>query len=172
MSETSPAEIAGRPRWLLPVIIAGGAAVLALGAILVLRLVLAHPAPPLGPTPAFELQPGSCLAEAGTVLDTYTVVDCSAPHPQQVVAEVELTRQAVEVYTSYDSITAYVEHICDRLIEYGLYVPEGSVKAGYDLVALAIPDAAQWQAGHDHARCAIVAVDGSELTGNLYRPMP
>lgn len=157
---------------MLPLLIAGGAAVLALVLVIIFRVVLANPAPPLGPTAAHDLVPGACLAEDAADLATYTVVDCGVPHPQQVVAEIELTNDAVGVYTSYTSITSYVEEICDRLIEYDLYVTEGAGRDGHDSVALAVPDRRQFETGTDTALCAIVAQDGSELTRSLYRPMP
>jgi hypothetical protein len=171
-TEAQPAAAIRTRRWVLPVVIAAGAAVLALIVIVVLRVILANPAPPLGPTSTEDLQPGSCLAEAATDLTTYTVVDCGTPHPQQVVAEVTLTPEAVAVYSSYTSIHAYVEAICDRLIEYDLYVEAGTGRSGHDLVAIGVPDQRAWNAGDDTALCAIVAEDGADLTGSLYRPMP
>lgn len=175
MTETDvaePARAAKSRRWMLPLLLAAGAAVLAIVAIAVLRVLFTDPAPALGPTAVADLRPGACLAEPAVDLATYTVVDCDAPHPQQVVAEVELTADAVDVYSSYTSITSYVELICDRMIEYDLFVREGARREGYDLVALAVPDRRQWETGTDRALCAIVADDGTEFTESLYRRMP
>jgi len=168
--QTEGAAKARFPRWAI-VLIASVAAVFLLIAVLVIALVVSLlSGPAWGPTAARDLQPGSCLAEADTVLETYTVVNCDAAHPQQIVAIIDLGRNTAQ-YSTPSSLTAFADEICDRFIEYGLFVSD-TVDDSYDLVALAVPSPEAVAAGDAAARCSLVKVDGTPLTNDLFREMP
>lgn len=160
-----------RPNWLrLGLIVAAGIVVALLAVILVKSLVSA-PRPALGETDAPSLHLGSCLAESATDLATYAVVDCATAHPQQVVASIDMSI-AAHVYTDFRAMGVYADEVCDRFIEYGLFVKPHIRNTEYDLVALAVPSQQQFDAGQVSALCAITSKNGSQLTEDLYEPMP
>lgn len=168
--QTEQAAKARFPRWAI-VLIASVGGVFVLIAVLVIALVVSLlSGPAWGPTAARELQPGSCLAEADTDLKTYTVVTCDAAHPQQVVAIIDLSRNTSQ-YSTPNALTTFANEICDRFIEYGLFVAE-SVDDSYDLVAVAVPSPEALAAGDSAARCSLVRADGTPLTSDLFREMP
>jgi hypothetical protein len=166
------------PRWLRIGIVAGATAVVALIIAVVIRIVLQTPVVPLGPQSADSLLPGSCLAEPGAE-QTYTVVTCSTPHQQQIVASVDLTFPGV-AYTSDESLAVYAGLTCDRLLEYRLYLPADIVKSEYLMSAVSPPTLEQYESGDASTLCAIAdnpdspEVGGSsdDLTRDLYRPIP
>ena len=125
----------------------------------------------LGPTAAADLRPGACLAEADADLAQYTVVDCVEEPAQQVVADIDLSRDTSQ-YTTPAALDAYAQEICDRFLEYDLYVVDGIDEAVYDFVAITVPTPDDVVNGDAAARCAVVARDGSPLPGSLYRAMP
>jgi hypothetical protein len=159
------------PRWGRIGIIAAAAVVVAIIATVGVRMVLADPRPALGVTAAADLRLGSCLAEAGVDLERWTVVDCSVGHPQQVVASMDLS-VVTNVYSAFSAMTTVAEEICDRYLEYDLFVQESVDSTTHDLIALAVPSQEQYEAGDTRALCAIVALDGTPITTDLYRPMP
>jgi hypothetical protein len=170
-SQTVASEPGRGPRWARIGIIAAAAVVVAIVAIVGFRALLSNPAPPLEVTAAADLQLGSCLAEDGTDLESWTVVDCATGHPQQVVASMDLS-VVTNVYSAFSAMTSVAEEICDRYLEYDLFVQPVADPKTHDLVAIAVPSLEQYEAGETIALCAIVALDGAELTGDLYRPMP
>lgn len=172
MTAEQPAPAAAfRPRWGLIGLIAAAVVILAVVAVIAVRLLLASPHPTLGDTDAADLQLGSCLREDEPDLDEYTVIDCSRDHPQQVVAEIDLAKTGVE-YTHYESMAVYAQEVCDRYFEYGLFVREGT-NSGYGFALLAMPDEDDFADGDStRALCAIVHEDGDDLDEDLYQPMP
>lgn len=180
-SETDPeirAGFGGLPRWLRIGIVAAAAAVAALIIAVVIRIILQTPVVPLGPQSADVLQPGSCLLEPGTE-ETYTVVNCTTPHQQQVVASVDLTFPGV-TYSADDALATFAGLTCDRLLEYRLYLPQDIVKNDYVMSAVSPPTLEQYEAGDASTLCAIAdnpdAPDeggtSDDLTRDLYRPIP
>ncbi len=152
--------------------IAAGAALFALLIVGLVSIVLAVVSVlSLGPTAATDLQPGACLLEPAPDLAEYTTVDCAESPAQQVVAEIDLGRNTAQ-YTTPSSLIAYAQEICDRFLEYGLYVPADIDEEVYDLVAITVPTPENVAAGDTAARCAVVARDGSPLPGSLFRQMP
>jgi hypothetical protein len=139
-------------------------------ALVIAVIVEVFSSPAFGPTPAAALAPQSCLAESGVDLPSYTVVDCESAHAQQVVAEIDLSRNTAQ-YTTPSSLASYAGEVCDRFFEYGLFV-SSSADDRYRLVAVAVPTPEAVAAGTSRALCSIVAVDGSPITGSLYRAMP
>ncbi len=77
----------------------------------------------MGVTAVADLQPGARLAEDSLELAEYTVVSCSDAHPQQVITTYDLALGR-DVYTSYAAIPALAQEICDRYLEYDLYVEQ------------------------------------------------
>jgi len=165
---TPPAE--QTRRWGRLAINAGAAVVVALLVLLVVRLIIANAGPALGVTPVADLQPGSCLAEGSTKAEEYTVVDCSTPHEQQVVATVDLSLGR-DVFTSFDAMPALAQEVCDRYLEYDLFVEQEAHEDRLSMAALGLPTEAEYEAGRTDAFCAVVATDGSKLTTDEYRPI-
>lgn len=173
MTEQTSAPVPQRrlPRAAI-IAIAAGAAVLAFGAFALISIVGGVvSALSLGPTVADDLRPGACLAEVTRDLPEYTTVDCTESPAQQVVAEIDLGRNTAQ-YTTASALDAYAQQICDRFLEYDLYVPVGIDEEIYDLVAITVPTPEEVAAGDTAARCSIIARDGSPLPGSLFREMP
>ena len=158
------------PRWAIVLIAAAGALVIAAIAMVIAGTVGFLSGPTLGATDAGLLAPESCLSQRSAELTTYTVVDCETAHAQQVVAEIDLSRNTAQ-YTTLAALTSYAGEICDRFFEYGLFV-SSSADDRYRLVAIAVPTPEALAAGESRALCSIVAVDESPLIGSLYRAMP
>jgi hypothetical protein len=182
--ESTPAAPAasgfgGLPGWLRIGIIAAATAVLVLVIAVVARLALQNPIIPLGPTATADLQPGSCLLEPGSGAEEYTVVPCSAPHQQQLVAEIDIAFPGVG-YSSQDALDIYAGYSCDRLLEYRLFLKDDLVKADYAMTAVATPTLDQYDAGDAMTLCAIgdnpdLPDNGGvadDLTRDLYKPIP
>lgn len=157
-------------RWGLLALVAGGAVILALLALLVVRIVTTNARPPLGVTAVADLQPGACLAEEATDLAEYTVVSCSDAHPQQVITTFDLALGR-EVYTSYAAIPALADEICGRYLEYDLYVEQAPGDDRLSVIALGLPSESEYDDGRTEAYCAVVATDGTDLTSDEYRPI-
>jgi hypothetical protein len=174
----TPNGFAGLPRWLRIGLIAAGTAVVVLIAAVVIRIVLQTPLIPTGPTPADRLIVGSCLLEPGDA-DEYTVVPCSIPHQQQVIASVDLEFPGV-TYEADESLAVYAEQTCLRLVEYRLFMPSDIVKADYTAAAISAPTLAQYDSGDTETLCAVldhpdrpdVGGVSEDLTRDLYRPIP
>lgn len=152
-------------------LVTAAAIVVALLLLVGVRALVANPGPTLGPTAAADLVLGSCLLENGPDLDRYTVIDCNSSHPQQVVASMDLT-VAAESYTSFESVSAFAVEVCNRYLEYGLFIRPEAQSTDFALAPIAVPTRKQFTAGRTTALCAITAADGSQLAGSLYRPMP
>jgi hypothetical protein len=144
----------------------------------VIRVVLQTPFIPLGPTPAERVVPGACLLEPGDA-DQYTVVACSTPHQQQVIAEVDLDFPGVQ-YTADSALAEYARQTCARLLEYKLYLPQDLKRNDYTMGAVRIPSLTEYQAGDTRTLCAVLdnpdAPDeggsSADIVGDLYRPIP
>jgi hypothetical protein len=179
-AETTPVAtgFAGLPRWLRIGLIAAATAVVVLIIAVVIRIVLQTPMIPTGTTSADRLVPGACLLEPGDA-DEYTVVPCSTPHQQQVIAEVDLAFPGV-VYTADESLAVYAEEVCLRLVEYRLYLPEDIVKSDYTAGAISAPTLPEYESGDTETLCTVLdhpdrPDDGGvseDLTRDLYRPIP
>lgn len=162
----------GLPVWARIGILALAAVVVALVAIVLIRLATRVPPIPLGVTAVADLRPGSCLAEGGVDRAQYTVVGCGAEHPQQVFATADLELDA-SIYGLVDeSLATFGDEVCGRYLEYRLFLREDLDKSEYTAAALGIPTAAEYEAGDTEALCTIVRADGGALTDDLYRAMP
>jgi hypothetical protein len=178
--DTTPTAtgFAGLPRWLRIGLIAAATAVLVIIVAVIIRIVLQTPIIPTGPTPADRLVPGACLLEPGDA-DQYTVVPCTTPHQQQVIASVDIAFPGVS-YSADESLAVYAEQTCLRLVEYRLFLPADIVKTDYTAAAIAAPTVEQYDAGDTETLCAVLdhpdrpTVGGSseDLTRDLYRPIP
>lgn len=159
------------PRWGLIGLVAGGTILLVLLGVIGVRAVVASIGPPLGVTAAADLQLGSCIAEDSFDLTEFTVVDCSIAHPQQAVGIVEMD-QSTAVYTDFSAMTTYIEEVCDRFLEYGLFLPANVKNDAFDLSAIAVPTEEEFAAGRRTALCSLTSLDGGQLLGDYYRPLP
>jgi hypothetical protein len=174
----NPTGFGGLPSWLRIGIVAAATIVVVLIFIVIIRIVLQTPNIPLGVTPAADLEPGSCLLEAGAA-DEYTVVSCVSPHQQQVIASVDLAFPGVN-YTADESLAIFADETCARLLEYRLFLPEDFDKFEYTTTAIAAPGLADYEAGDTETLCAIqdnpdspeTGGGSDDLTTDLYRPMP
>ena len=175
LSDTAPAAPPRQTRWALIGIVAAITIVVALVVLVSVRALISVPYPEPGVVDADKLILGSCLAEDSVDAAQYTVVDCSQAHPQQVVADIDLTISTAD-YTHFESRALYAQEVCDRFLEYGLFVPDRIadvfVRASYELRLISMPSQEQLEAGRTTTFCAIRAVDGSLLTENLYEPLP
>ncbi len=160
----------GLPRWAIALLVTAGALALAIGGLIVAVVVSIISEPPFGATAPADVQPGSCIAEIGVDLESYTVVDCDTAHAQQMVAEIDLGRNT-EQYTTASSLASYAGEVCARFYEYGLFVTSAADDR-YKLVAIAVPAPELVASGASRALCSLVAVDGSPIVGSLYRAMP
>ena len=160
-----------RRNWARLGLLVAGAVVVALVALVLIRLALSTPHPALGERDAASLQLGSCLAETGGDLEVYTVVDCSSAHPQQVFGVVDMTDDS-NIYTDFSAMNSYVDQVCKRYLEYGLFVKSGTTNDTYEAAAIAVPSEEEFDAGRHDAHCAIAARDGSDLGSDLYQAMP
>jgi len=127
--------------------------------------------PPVGPTVAAELVLGSCVEESDIGLAVYTVTGCFFEHPQQIVAEVDL-RRTVGTYSSTEALTSFVQEVCNRFIEYGLFVPLDLSDEQFELIAISVPTIEELDSGRERALCAVRSIDGSSISGDLFVPLP
>lgn len=158
-------------RWGLVGLIAGGTIIAVLVGVVGVRAIVASIGPPLGVTAAADLKLGSCLAEESFDLEEFTVVTCSEAHPQQVVGLIEMD-QGTAVYTDFSAMTIYLEAVCDRFLEYGLFLSPDVKNDAFDLTAIAIPTEQEFAAGQRTALCSLTSLDGAALVGDYYRPLP
>jgi hypothetical protein len=166
------------PAWLRIGIIAAATAVVALVIAVIIRIVLQTPVVPLGPTAAEDLLPGSCLLEPGAA-ETYTVVPCTTPHQQQIVASIDLSFPGVD-YAADEPLAVYAQYTCDRLLEYRLFLPADLVKTDFVMAAVAPPTLEHYESGQTSTLCAILDDPDSpekggtseDLTKDYYRPIP
>ncbi|GHF04532.1 hypothetical protein GCM10011600_01210 [Pseudolysinimonas yzui] len=146
--------------------------VIALAALIAFRVATRAPAIPLGETAIADLQPGSCVAEDRLDLATYTVVACSAPHPQQVFASADLELDESVYAQTGGALDAFGDAVCDRYLEYRLFLDQEIERTDYTARAIGLPTPDEYAAGDTDALCVIARGDGDDLTDDLYRPMP
>ena len=170
--DPSPRGWAALPTWARIGIIALAAIIVALVAIVAVRLATRVPPIPLGVTSIDDLRPGSCLAEPQRDLAEYTVVACGEEHPQQAFATADLDLEE-DVYVLVESsLATFGDEVCDRYLEYRLFLREGLETSDYEAYAIAVPDPDSYAAGDTEALCAVASADGTDITGDAYRPMP
>jgi len=168
----------GLPRWLRISLIAAATAVVVLILAVLVRVALQTPVIPFIVTPVDKLIAGSCLTEPGDA-EKYTVVPCSTPHQQQMIAKVDLDFPGVD-YTADSALAEYAQQACDRLLEYRLYLIPGLEKSDYAMAALGAPTLDEYDAGHTTTMCAVLdnpdtpdkGGTSEDLTTDLYRPIP
>jgi hypothetical protein len=148
------------------------AVIVALLALVAFRVATRVPPIPTGSTATGDLIVGSCLAESQTDLDEYTVVPCGVEHPQQVFATADLALDD-SLYTEVSSaLQAFGDEVCERYLEYRLFLVADLEKTEYAASAIDVPDPEAYAAGNTDALCVIAHEDGDTLTSDLYRPMP
>jgi hypothetical protein len=160
------------PSWARVGLIAFGVVVIALSALVAFRVATRVPAIPTGLTAAAELRPGSCLAESALDLDEYTVVPCGQPHPQQVFATADLELDDDLYALTGGALEAFGDAVCDRYLEYRLFLDQDLDKRDYSAHAIALPTPGDYAAGLTETRCVIAHDEGDDLVEDLYRPMP
>lgn len=170
--DASPRGLAALPTWARIGLIALAAVLVALLAIVAIRLATRVPPIPHGTTDVADLRPGSCLAEDGADLEQYTVVPCDRDHAQQVFATADLDLQPT-VYALVESALAqFGDQVCSRYLEYRVFLHPELVTSAFTASAIAVPDPDEYAAGDTEALCVLRAVDGGAFTGDAYRAMP
>lgn len=171
-SDASPSGWRSLPVWARIGLIAILAIVVAIVAIVLIRVATRVPPIPLGVTAVDDVRPGSCVAEDGVDLDQYTVIPCSAEHPQQIFATADLELDEVSYGSAGEALATFGDEVCDRYLEYRLFLHEQLDKSEYRAYAVAVPTPEQYAAGDTEALCGIARADGSSFTGDAYRAMP
>lgn len=146
--------------------------VVALACILAFRLLTRATPITYGLTAVGDLRPGSCLAEADRDLAEYTVGPCALPHPQQVFATAELELDELVYAQTGGALQSFGDEVCDHYLEYRLFLIAELEKGDYEAFAIAVPTPDEYAAGDTEALCVLVAEDGTDITGDAYRPMP
>jgi hypothetical protein len=176
MSEAAPSGISTRwrelPSWARLGAIALLAGVIAVVAIVVFRVVSRTTVVSLGVTAASDLQPGSCLAEDDRELEQFTVVSCDQAHPQQVFVVADISVDDELTGQLRGAVAAFADEVCERHVEYRLYLDADLDPRDYTAIALDVPSAEGFTEGDTLVRCAVRSDNGSELVGDLYRPLP
>jgi hypothetical protein len=160
------------PSWARIGLIAFVVIVVALVALVAFRVATRAPSIPLGTTAVNDLRAGSCLAEDSLDLDEYTVVPCGEEHPQQVFAVADLELDELVYAQTGGALTAFGDEVCDRYLEYRLFLIPELDKGDYAAHAIGVPTPDQYASGDTEASCVIAHEDGQALTADLYRPMP
>ncbi len=160
------------PQWARIGIIVLAAMVIAVVAILAVRVLTRTPVIPTGSTAADDLQVGSCLAEAERSLDRYTVVGCGEPHPVQIFAIADVGVADAVYDQTQGVLDAFADAVCERYLEYLLFLPDDLERSDHVVSSITTPDAQQYAAGDTDALCVIALESGEPLTGDLYRAMP
>lgn len=160
------------PSWARIGLLAFVVVVVALATLVAVRLATRAPAIPLGVSSVGELRPGSCLAEDALDLDEYTVVPCGESHPQQVFASADLELDELVYTETGGALTAFGDEVCDRYLEYRLFLVAELDKDEYRAYAIGVPTPEAYESGDTDALCVIAHEDGERLTADLYRPMP
>lgn len=185
-AETEPASrgfrtwFTGLPRWVRIGFVAGLVIVVGLASFVAYRVLTRVPHIPLGVTAAEDLLPGSCLADAEPDLAEYEVVACSVEHPAQVfaIAPLDLDETlfsddgAFRGADAGDALPIFADEVCERFLEYRLYLVSDLDKQHYEARSLTVPSLDDWRAGDQDVLCVIADEDGAPLTRDLYRPMP
>lgn len=176
MSDAESPGIAARwrelPRWLRIGAIALLVGALFIAGLVVVRLITGIRVIEPGPRAAADIPAGACLAEEGAKRDEYTVVSCDEPHPQQVFAIAELDVDDAIGAQIAGAIDRFADEVCDRHVEYRLYLAPELEPREYIAEALGAPSPEAFTAGEDEVRCTIRTESGDPLVGDLYRPMP
>lgn len=160
------------PGWMRIGLIALTAIVVSLAALLAFRLLTRAAPIALGVTAIGDLRPGSCLAEADRTLTEYTVVSCWQPHPQEVFATADLELDELLYAQTGGALQAFGDEVCDRYLEYRLFLIAELEKGDYAAFAIDVPTPDEYAAGDTDALCTLTAEDGSNITGDVYRAMP
>jgi hypothetical protein len=160
------------PPWARIGLIAFGVVVIALSSLVAFRVATRVPAIATGMTAAADLRPGSCLDEPALDLDEYTVLPCEQPHPQQVFATADLELDDDVYALSGGALEAFGDAVCNRYLEYRLFLAEDLDKGDYRAHAIALPSPDDYAAGSTETRCVIAHEEGDDLVDDLYRPMP
>jgi cytoskeletal protein RodZ len=131
-------------------------------------------AAPTGPAaagvhPWNELRGGECLDPFGTPWDeTFTVVDCAAPHAAQLISRVSLNADPAAGYPGDAAITAQLNLACTAptVLDFAVAsaYPDVQWQASYPV------SEAQWAAGQREYSCFISRSSGEKLTGSVQAP--
>jgi hypothetical protein len=160
------------PSWARIGLLAFVVVVIALAALVAVRLATRAPAITLGASSVDDLVAGSCLAEDSRDLEEYTVVACGEPHPQQVFATADLELDELVYAQTGGALASFGDEVCDRYLEYRLFLAADLDKGDYVAHALSVPTPDAYASGDTDALCVISHEDGERLTADLYRPMP
>jgi len=102
-------------------------------------------------------------------------VFCVQGHAQEVIGTVDLSVSG-NPFTHYSVMAKYSQAVCERYLEYGLFVDpavaDARTRGDYVMSAIYVPTEDKFKAGQSLAVCTIARADGTTLTSSLYRPAP
>ncbi|PPL14716.1 hypothetical protein GY24_15665 [Microterricola pindariensis] len=137
------------------------------------------PTPPPAPTamqPAGEhnwdeLFGGECLDPfVSPWAETFTVVDCGAPHAAQLAFRGSLGGDEATPFPGEEAIAAQTNELCGRT---GIVDPAAESAAGQLQMQSSFPvTEQQWAAGQRNYYCFVSAVSGEPLTASVTGPGP
>jgi hypothetical protein len=116
-----------------------------------------------------ELRGGECLDPFGSPWDeTFTVVDCAAPHAAQLVSRVSLSTDPAAAYPGEAAITAQLNLACTAptVLDFAAAsaYPDVQWQASYPV------SDAQWAAGQREYSCFITRSSAEPLVGSVQVP--
>jgi hypothetical protein len=122
-----------------------------------------------GPRPWTELRGGECLDPFGSPWDeTFTVVDCAAPHAAQLIARASLNPDPAAGYPGEAAITSQLNLACTAptVLDFAAAsaYPDVQWQAAYPV------SAEQWVAGVREYSCFISRSSGEALSGSVQAP--
>lgn len=131
-------------------------------------------APATGPAaagvhPWTDLRGGECLDPFTSAWDeTFTVVDCAAPHAAQLVARASLSDDPAAPYPGEAAITSQLNLACTAptVLDFAAAsaYPDVQWQASYPV------SDAQWAAGEREYSCFITRSSGEQLSGSVQVP--
>jgi hypothetical protein len=119
-----------------------------------------------GVHPWTDLRGGECLDPFGSPWDeTFTVVDCAAPHAAQLISRVSLSTEPTAAYPGEAAITAQLNLACTSptVLDFAAAAayPDIQWQASYPV------SAEQWAAGQREYSCFISRSSAEPLTGSV-----
>ena len=119
-----------------------------------------------GVHPWTELRGGECLDPFGSPWEeTFTVVDCAAPHAAQLITRVSLNPDPAAAYPGEAAIVSQLNLACTAptLLDYAAAstYPDIQWQASYPV------SDAQWAEGQRDYSCFITRSSGEQLTGSV-----
>lgn len=118
-----------------------------------------------------ELLGGECLGEYESAWqERYTVVDCTIPHPAQMVFRGTFTDDAAAAYPGVEELSSRINLLCTApsVINYQIAGTASDIQVTASFAATA----ADWDAGDRTYYCFVNRASGEPLTASVAQPQP